>query len=87
MSKTLLTSVTVINLCLVTILLLYIRSIDSDKGVTLLYFYYPVLVGVNLLLGIVFKFVNPANARAFFISAGILLLALFPAVIIVANFE
>ena len=87
MSKKLLISVILINACLISMLLFKIKSIDSDKGVTLLYFYYPILIGLNLLVGIIFQFVNKSNARVFFISVGFLLLAILPIVLIVSTFE
>lgn len=87
MSKKLLIAVNLVNFCFILLLLFKVGSIDSDKSVTLLYFYYPILLGVNLLLGIVFQFVLPKKARVFFISTGILLLAAIPIIFIVSTFE
>jgi hypothetical protein len=87
MNKKLLIVISLINLSLISILLFKIKSIDSDKGVTLLYFYYPILIGLNLLLGIIFQFMRSKTARVFFIATGILLLAILPIVFIVSTFE
>lgn len=86
MNKKLLIAVNLVNFCFILILLFRMRSIDSDKSVTLLYFYYPILLGVNLLLGIVFQLVLPNKARVFFISTGILLLAVIPIIFIVSGY-
>lgn len=86
MNKKLLLIINLINLTLISMLLFKIKNIDSDKGVTLLYFYYPILVGFNFLLGIVFQFLNSINARVFFISSAILILALLPIIFIVSTF-
>lgn len=80
-------AVNLVNFCFVLMLLFKMKSIDSDKSVTLLYFYYPILLGINLLLGIVFQLILPKKARVFFISTGILLLAAIPVIFIVSTFE
>ena len=86
MSKFLI-AVLIINACLVSILLFKIKGIDSDKGVTLLYFYYPILGGLNLLLGIIFQFVNRRIARVFIMATAILILSILPIILIVSTFE
>lgn len=84
MNKKLLLLVNLTNLFFVLILLFKIKSINSDKVITLLYFYYPLLLGANLLLGVIFYFANSKKGKVFFMSFGILLLAIVPIIIIVS---
>jgi hypothetical protein len=86
-NRKLLISVSLVNLILVALLVARVHSIDSDKSIALLVFFYLALVVINLLIGIVLQFIRPVQARVFFVSVGTLLLALIPLMIILSFIE
>jgi hypothetical protein len=86
MNKKLFVMVSLVNLALIAILLFIIKRAGNEHGIALLSLYYPVLIGVNLLLGIIFLLTNSRQARVFFISL-ILLFAMLPIFLIVSMLE
>ncbi len=87
MNKYLSITVNLINAFLITLLLIKIKNIDSDKGITLLYFYYPILLGINFFLGVVSAFFKKDFSRVFFYACVILLIALIPVILIASTFK
>lgn len=75
----------VVNLIYIIILLTLVISLNSDKSTALIYFYYPLLIGINLIIGFVLAFFKNVISKVFFYNAGWLIIALIPIIIIVLN--
>lgn len=79
------TSIYFINFLLVCLLINKVVSTNSDKGILFLVFYYPTLIIVNLMIGILLKVANNLIYKGFF-GVAIWLGALFIPILLLVAF-
>jgi hypothetical protein len=74
-----------INIGLICLLVVRIKTIDSDKGVLLIAFFYPVLIIFNLILALILRLLKNELYKSVLREVLILLLFLIPILIIVSS--
>lgn len=73
-----------VNIILVILIIRRVFVIDNDKAHLVFLFYYPAILGLNLLIGVVLKLANKAFYRSFWqlgIWMGCLFIPLYAIVI------